>query len=236
MPKTDPTPVRAAPAKSLPASQKIERIARFAAARFEKSVVEYEGCPPESGEEIAFVGRSNAGKSSTINRFVGQTRLAYASKLPGRTRELNFFTLRGGGYLVDLPGYGFAKTPRDKQRVWIGVIEEYLRLRSVLGSIVIVSDIRHAPHALDLEFIDWINQLPTDARPRPRILWLLNKADKLTQSERMRAENTLRREASDYLTDADSVVLFSASTGLGMKFCDAFFGASVPAPDLPQTL
>lgn len=223
MSNTDTAPKRAVASNRSRPGNKVERIARFAAAKFEKSVVEYAGCPPESGDEVAFVGRSNAGKSSTINRFVGQTRLAYASKMPGRTRELNFFALRGGGYLVDLPGYGFARTPRDKQRVWIGVIEEYLRLRSVLSTIVIVSDVRHAPHALDLEFIDWINRLPSEARPRPRILWLLNKADKLTQSERMRAENTLRREASGYLADDDQVVLFSAQTGLGMKFCDTFF-------------
>ncbi|MGL5005043.1 MAG: ribosome biogenesis GTP-binding protein YihA/YsxC, partial [Casimicrobium sp.] len=146
------------PRSSPPAAGHIERIPAFASASFVKSVVDYEGCPEANGAEIAFVGRSNAGKSSSINKFVGQTKLAYASKMPGRTRELNFFALRGGGHLVDLPGYGFARTPKDKQRVWTGVIEAYLRQREALRGIVLLSDVRHAPNELDLEFVAWLNR------------------------------------------------------------------------------
>ncbi|MBL8309471.1 MAG: YihA family ribosome biogenesis GTP-binding protein [Burkholderiales bacterium] len=210
-----PTPPRSS---STPA--RLERINAFASAAFVKSVVDREGLPPESGPEIAFAGRSNAGKSSSINRLAGQTRLAYASKMPGRTRELNFFALRGGGHLVDLPGYGFARTPRDKQRVWTGVIEDYFRERAALSGIVLVLDVRHAPTDLDVQFVQWLSRLGVD---RPPVLWLLNKADKLTQSERIKARNAFSASVEPLLGDDDHIVLFSAATGLGMKECDAVF-------------
>ena len=162
------------------ANERLERIPEFAGVTFDKSVVDVEGLPFVTGSEIAFAGRSNAGKSSSINKFAGQTRLAYASKMPGRTRELNFFPLRNGGHLVDLPGYGFARTPKDKQRVWTGVIEHYFREREALKGIVLVLDVRHAPTPLDLQFVEWLDGL---GRGRPPMMWLLNKADKLTHCE-----------------------------------------------------
>jgi len=226
-----------APPKRTPlaAEARLERIPQFAGATFEKSVVDREGLPSPSGPEIAFAGRSNAGKSSSINRLAGQTRLAYASKMPGRTRELNFFPLRAGGYLVDLPGYGFARTPRDKQRVWTGVIEQYFRERDVLSGVVLVLDVRRAPTDLDVQFVRWLGEL---GRMRPPVLWLLNKADKLTQSERMKARNAFRGEAGDVVAESDSVVLFSAHTGLGMKECAAVFDHWLAPPDIAsaQTL
>ena len=208
------------PRPPLSAEARLERIPQFAGAVFEKSVVDVEGMPPETGPEIAFAGRSNAGKSSSINKLAGQTRLAFASKLPGRTRELNFFPLRGGGNLVDLPGYGFARTPRDKQRVWTGVIEQYFRGRASLRGVVLVLDIRRAPTDLDIHFVEWLNNLGAG---RPALLWLLNKADKLTQSERMKARNAFRAAAAPNVHERDAVVLFSAHTGLGMKECSLVF-------------
>jgi len=205
-----------------PTEARIDRIPQFAGATFEKSVVDREGLPVATGPEIAFAGRSNAGKSSSINRLAGQTRLAYASKMPGRTRELNFFPLRLGGYLVDLPGYGFARTPRDKQRVWTGVIEQYFREREALTGVVLVLDIRRAPTDLDVEFAKWLGSLEL---ARPPVLWLLNKADKLTQSERMKARNAFQAATGGLRRDDDSVVLFSAATGLGLKDCSDVFNA-----------
>lgn len=205
---------------TLPEEARLERIPQFAGAIFEKSVVDMEGMPMPTGPEIAFAGRSNAGKSSSINKLAGQTRLAFASKLPGRTRELNFFPLREGGYLVDLPGYGFARTPRDKQRVWTGVIEQYFREREVLRGVVLVLDIRRAPTDLDIHFVEWLDNLGAG---RPPLLWLLNKADKLTQSERMKARNAFRTAAGTVVHERDAVVLFSAHTGLGMKECSVVF-------------
>lgn len=224
-----PTPIR-----PVSTPQRLERINAFASAAFVKSVVDREGLPPESGPEIAFAGRSNAGKSSSINRLAGQTRLAYASKMPGRTRELNFFALRGGGYLVDLPGYGFARTPRDKQRVWTGVIEDYFRERVALTGIVLVLDVRHAPTDLDVQFVEWLSRLGVD---RPPVLWLLNKADKLTQSERMKARNVFSARVDTLMDANDRIVLFSAATGLGMKECDAVFAqwlAAAPPDAAPN--
>ena len=203
------------------ANERLERIPEFAGVTFDKSVVDNEGLPLVTGPEIAFAGRSNAGKSSSINKFAGQTRLAYASKMPGRTRELNFFPLRNGGHLVDLPGYGFARTPRDKQRVWTGVIEQYFREREALCGIVLVLDVRHAPTPLDLQFVEWLDGL---GRGRPPMMWLLNKADKLTQSERMKIRNAFRESAAKALiSERDEIILFSAHTGRGMKECATTF-------------
>jgi GTP-binding protein len=218
------------------AATRLERIAAFSDARFVRSVVDEEGLPEMTGVEIAFVGRSNSGKSSSINKFVGQTKLAYASKMPGRTRELNFFALRGGGYLVDLPGYGFARTPRDKQRVWTGMIEMYLRTRTALRGIVLLSDVRHAPSDLDIEFVSWLNRENESEIPRPPILWLLNKADKLTQSERMKIEREARSKMAEYLRENDHLILFSAHSGLGMKHCATVFDSWLTAaPDATAT-
>lgn len=215
-------PSKPVAARTTQPEKRIERIPQFAGATFEKSVVDREGLPVPTGPEIAFAGRSNAGKSSSINRLAGQTRLAYASKMPGRTRELNFFPLRSGGYLVDLPGYGFARTPRDKQRVWTGVIEQYFREREALAGVVLVLDVRRAPTDLDVQFVQWLTGLGLG---RPPVLWLLNKADKLTQSERMKARNAFGAAIGTLRHDSDAVVLFSAHTGLGMKDCAEVFNA-----------
>ncbi len=212
---------------TLPVEARLERIPQFAGAVFEKSVVEMEGCPVETGPEIAFAGRSNAGKSSSINKLAGQTRLAFTSKMPGRTRELNFFPLRNGGYLVDLPGYGFARTPRDKQRVWTGVIEQYFRERQALCGLVLVLDVRRGTTELDIHFVQWMDGLGVG---RPQILWLLNKADKLTQSERMKARNAFRIDNAAMVNERDAVVMFSAHTGLGMKECSVVFNHWLDKP------
>ena len=213
------------------ATERLERIPEFAGVSFDKSVVDVEGLPFVTGPEIAFAGRSNAGKSSSINKFAGQTRLAYASKMPGRTRELNFFPLRNGGHLVDLPGYGFARTPKDKQRVWTGVIEQYFREREALRGIVLVLDVRHAPTPLDLQFVEWLDGL---GRGRPPLMWLLNKSDKLTQSERMKIRNAFRESAAKPLiAERDEIILFSAATGMGMKECAATFTQWLNKEDLP---
>jgi GTP-binding protein len=211
----------------------IDRVPEFVGVEFIKSVVDIEGLPLITGGEIAFAGRSNAGKSSSINKLAGQTRLAYASKMPGRTRELNFFALRGGGHIVDLPGYGFARTPRDKQRVWSGVIDQYFRERECIAGVVLLMDVRHAPVELDLQFVDWLNGL---ADTRPPLLWVLNKTDKLTQSERMKAKNAFVTEVSAYMRPDDTVVLFSAHTGLGMKECATVIHQWLNKPvTLPET-
>ncbi|MFN3629302.1 MAG: GTP-binding protein, partial [Casimicrobiaceae bacterium] len=129
---------------------------------------------------------------------------------------------RGGGYLVDLPGYGFARTPRQKQRAWSGAIDHYLAERSALAAVVLVMDIRHAPVTLDLQFIDWLREARRDPPP---ILCLLSKADKLTQSERMARLRAIREDLTHRLGADDRIVPFSATTGAGLRECDAWMGA-----------
>ena len=139
-------------------------------------------CPPESLAEVAFAGRSNAGKSSAINAITNQTRLARISKTPGRTQLINFFGLAEGRFLVDLPGYGFAKVPLSVKNKWQEELEKYLRRRQVLCGLVLLSDIRHPLKEFDRMMIDWAVQsgLPLHL--------LLTKSDKL---KRGAAQNTL---------------------------------------------
>jgi GTP-binding protein len=101
----------------------------------------------------------------------------------------------------------------------------YLRTRTALRGIVLLSDVRHAPSDLDIEFVSWLNRENESEIPRPPILWLLNKADKLTQSERMKIERDARAQMQTFLRENDSVILFSAHSGLGMKHCSTVFDA-----------
>ena len=149
---------------------------------FVTSAANLAACPPESLAEVAFAGRSNAGKSSAINAITNQTRLARISKTPGRTQLINFFGLAEGRFLVDLPGYGFAKVPLSVKNKWQEELEKYLRRRQVLCGLVLLSDIRHPLKEFDRMMIDWAVQsgLPLHL--------LLTKSDKL---KRGAAQNTL---------------------------------------------
>ncbi|MDB9982955.1 ribosome biogenesis GTP-binding protein YihA/YsxC [Gammaproteobacteria bacterium] len=151
-------------------------------ATFVTSAANLAACPPESLAEVAFAGRSNAGKSSAINAITNQTRLARISKTPGRTQLINFFGLAEGRFLVDLPGYGFAKVPLSVKNKWQEELEKYLRRRQVLCGLVLLSDIRHPLKEFDRMMIDWAVQsgLPLHL--------LLTKSDKL---KRGAAQNTL---------------------------------------------
>ena len=151
-------------------------------ATFVTSAANIAACPPESLAEVAFAGRSNAGKSSAINAITNQTRLARISKTPGRTQLINFFGLAEGRFLVDLPGYGFAKVPLSVKNKWQEELEKYLRRRQVLCGLILLSDIRHPLKDFDRMMIDWAVQsgLPLHL--------LLTKSDKL---KRGAAQNTL---------------------------------------------
>ena len=172
--------------------------------QFETSAARYADCPEPTGPEVAFVGRSNAGKSSTLNR-IARARVARVSKTPGRTQLINFFALPGGGRLVDLPGYGYAKAAKAKRASWGSAIDAYLNGRDVLTLIVIVMDMRHPLMPHDEAMIDWCTASGTAA------LVVLNKADKLKQGERAK---TLR-SVSAALDERATVLPFSAQTGFG---------------------
>ena len=163
-------------------------------------------CPPGDGPEVALAGRSNAGKSSVLNRLTGNRRTARTSKTPGRTRVLNFFALPGGGRLVDLPGYGYAKAPAAAQEQWQRTVNHYLSTREQLAGVILVTDIRHPSMAFDADLIAWAR-----AADMPLHL-LLNKADKLKRGAQMQALARRRQR----LGDTTTVQLFSATKGVGV--------------------
>ena len=142
-------------------------------AKFICSAPRLQDAPPDAGMEIAFAGRSNAGKSSAINTLVQQNALARVSKTPGRTQLLNFFALDEHRKLVDLPGYGYAKVPENVKREWQRMMESYLKNRQALCGIVLVMDIRHPLTEFDWQMVEWCEnaKLPLHI--------LLTKADKL---------------------------------------------------------
>lgn len=164
-------------------------------------------CPPPQGPEVAFAGRSNAGKSSVLNRLTGSRQTAKVSKTPGRTRLLNFFAVREGGCLVDLPGYGYAKAQKSTQVAWQESVNEYLSYRENLVAVVLVMDIRHPLQSSDTQLLDWAHDSGIPVRV------LLNKADKLKHGARQNALRDVQRELAG--NPFAVVQSFSASSGLG---------------------
>ncbi len=166
--------------------------------------------PPATGPEVAFAGRSNSGKSSTLNRLCQQRKLAHVSKTPGRTQMINFFTLATGAQLVDLPGYGFAKVPEKERRRWGQLIEAYLHGREALRGLVIVMDIRRPLTDHDWQMLAWCAEEGLPAHI------LLNKADKLKRGAMQKTLMAVRRELEGEGVDA-TVQTFSANSGLGLE-------------------
>ena len=182
----------------------------FRNATFEISIAKPSGLPPPSGAEIAFAGRSNAGKSSAINTLAGHVRLAYVSKTPGRTQLINFFRLNNGALLVDLPGYGYAAVPEKIRRQWSGLIETYLRTRESLIGLVLIMDSRHPLTPLDRNMIDWF---APSGRP---MHVLLTKSDKLSRGAAAATLQEVRR-ALEPLGPQVSVQLFSSLKKSGVE-------------------
>lgn len=164
----------------------------FRHARFLTSAPDLAHCPPDSGAEVAFAGRSNAGKSSAINVLTGQSKLARTSKTPGRTQLINFFDLGEDRRLVDLPGYGFAKVPRAVKEAWQDSLAHYLEARASLTGLVLLMDIRHPLQDSDRFLVDWATtaQLPLHA--------VLTKADKLKRGAATATLLQVRKALADY--------------------------------------
>lgn len=196
----------------------------FNQARFLTSAAALRGLPPDEGREIAFVGRSNAGKSSAINRLCARRSLARTSSTPGRTRLLNFFALDDQAQLrlVDLPGYGYAKAPKSEQAKWAQLIESYLAGRHSLGGLVLLADSRLALKPADEQLLDW------SRASELAVLVLLTKADKLSRNERARALSHARSR----LPANAQALAFSAVSDLGLdetrSWIDAHLAASAP--------
>ncbi|MBW7860472.1 MAG: ribosome biogenesis GTP-binding protein YihA/YsxC [Rhodocyclaceae bacterium] len=182
----------------------------FRNAQFETSIAKPSGLPSPTGVEIAFAGRSNAGKSSAINTLAGHTRLAFVSKTPGRTQLINFFRLNCGAALVDLPGYGYAKVPEAIRRQWQGLLETYLRKRENLAGLVLIMDSRHPLTPLDEQMLGWF--VPT-GRP---VHILLTKSDKLSRNQAAAALSFVRR-ALVGLGAQVTVQLFSSLNKTGVE-------------------
>ncbi len=189
----------------------------FRNARFEISIAKTSGLPPPEGAEVAFAGRSNAGKSSAINTLAGHTRLAYVSKTPGRTQLINFFRLNCGAALVDLPGYGYAKVPPEVRKQWQGLLENYLSRRANLIGLVLIMDSRHPLTPLDRQMIGWF--VPSG---RPMHI-LLTKSDKLSKNQAAAALALVRRELAE-LGDQVSVQLFSSLKKAGAEEVEQVVG------------
>jgi GTP-binding protein len=170
--------------------------------------------PASSRVEVAFAGRSNAGKSSALNALARRHRLAFVSKTPGRTQQINFFSLGAGRFLVDLPGYGYARVPGAMKRSWQELLSGYLQTRGQLRGLVVVMDARHPLTPLDRQLLDWF--APT-GRP---VHVLLTKADKLSKQE---ATRQLRKVGEGLAAEyhGSSVQLFSATTRQGVDEAEA---------------
>lgn len=202
----------------------------FRNAQFLISAPSLRQCPSEQGVEVAFAGRSNAGKSSAINRLTDNSKLARTSKTPGRTQLINFFSLDSQCLqrLVDLPGYGYAKVPLATKKEWQAHLSEYLYERKCLRGLVLLMDIRHPLQDFDTMMLNWA----VDAKMPVHIL--LTKADKL---KRGAASNTLlkvRKSLKDAgVADLVSAQVFSSLKGDGVPQLEQVIGAwlTLPAAD-----
>ncbi|MEN8169383.1 MAG: ribosome biogenesis GTP-binding protein YihA/YsxC [Pseudomonadota bacterium] len=181
----------------------------FRQAQFLTSANKISQLPPDEGAEVAFAGRSNAGKSSALNTITDNKGLAKTSKTPGRTQLINFFALNESYHLVDLPGYGYAKVPKAVKQHWQKVLSDYLRDRQSLRGLVLLMDIRHPLKEFDRQMLDWCHsqQLPVHI--------LLTKADKL---KRGAASSTLLKVRKEISGDHPQVTvqLFSAVDKQGL--------------------
>lgn len=181
----------------------------FSKASFTLSAPSIKQMGPDKGQEVAFVGRSNAGKSSALNKLARQKQLARTSKTPGRTQMINVFTLDEERRLIDLPGYGYAQVPLAMKKKWQQSMAEYLQQRKCLKGVVVLMDIRHPLKDLDQDFIYWAVDagLP--------VLALLTKADKLKSGKR-KEQLLIAQEAALAFCGDVTVKAFSSTSGIGL--------------------
>ncbi|SFN58111.1 cell division checkpoint GTPase YihA [Izhakiella capsodis] len=177
--------------------------------RFVTSAPDIRHLPPDTGTEVAFAGRSNAGKSSALNTLTNQKSLARTSKTPGRTQLINLFEVTEGKRLVDLPGYGYAEVPEEMKLKWQRALGEYLEKRACLRGLVVLMDIRHPMKDLDQQMIEWAvdSKIP--------VLVLLTKADKLASGARKSQLNKVREAALAFMGDVQ-IEMFSSLKKIGV--------------------
>ena len=163
--------------------------------------------PPPDRPEIAFAGRSNVGKSSLINALVNRKKLARTSSTPGRTQAINFFRFGTTLYLVDLPGYGFARVPVRVKKSWQQMVETYLKARETLKAVVVIIDIRREPATGDMDLIHWLRHYQIHP------IVVLTKADKVSRQKARTQKESIERKFSPILPEGP--VIFSAKTRQG---------------------
>ena len=175
---------------------------------------------PDTPAEIAFVGRSNAGKSSAINTLTNHVRLAYVSKTPGRTQHINFFELENGNFMVDLPGYGYAQVPEAIRAHWVKLLGDYLQQRRQLIGLILIMDSRHPLKALDIQMLDFFH---ITGRP---VHILLSKADKLSKNDQIKTLAAVKKSLKPYTNRQKiSVQLFSSLKKQGMDEVNQVVGS-----------
>ncbi|HSQ75499.1 MAG TPA: ribosome biogenesis GTP-binding protein YihA/YsxC [Bacteroidota bacterium] len=181
---------------------------KIASAEFVLGAVNLRQLPKDGSREIAFLGRSNVGKSSFINKLCNRKNLARSSADPGKTREMNYYLVNGEFYFVDLPGYGYARLPEQIRSSWGKLIEQYLKTRTQLALVLQLVDARHEPTELDMMMVGWLDyyEIP--------FLVALTKADKLPASKMPRIVQTAKDTFSRFSNCRD-VLPFSAINGLG---------------------
>ena len=179
---------------------------RITGARFIASATTPESLPPERYPEIAFIGRSNVGKSSLLNGLLGVKGLARTSSTPGRTQSINFFLINEAYYFVDLPGYGYAKVSKADRAAWGRLIEKYLADRSQLVLSILIVDARHEPSPLDLQMQSWLQHFGLT------YLVVSTKIDKLSGNEQRTIRQRMRKSLH-----TERIIPYSAITGAGAK-------------------
>ena len=179
-------------------------------ARYLASAHDPSELPPDIGTEVAFAGRSNAGKSSAINALTHRKKLAFVSKTPGRTQTINFFECGANRRLVDLPGYGYAAVPKHERAHWGKLISAYLQERLSLRGLVLIVDARHPLTPLDQQLLEWY------APSGQPVLVLLTKADKLGRQDAAVALRTTQARLAELYPSA-TAQLFSAVAGTGLR-------------------
>lgn len=195
---------------------------RIENARYVLSVHDPRKLPRASAPEVAFIGRSNAGKSSALNTLAGRRRLAYVSKTPGRTQLINFFAVDDDAFLVDLPGYGYAGVPREVRAHWDVLVGEYVFHREALAGVIVVMDSRHPLTPQDERLLDWL--LPSGRS----VHILLSKADKLSAQAGLRTLAQVRAGLSRVYPGA-TAQLFSSLKRTGTAEARACIEAWVAA-------
>jgi GTP-binding protein len=189
-------------------------VSLFSHLEFRYAVHQLADMPPDQGAEVAFAGRSNAGKSTAINALANRRKLAFVSKTPGRTQAINFFDMGKQCSLVDLPGYGYAKVPRAEQARWDELISTYISTRNSLILLVIIVDIRRGLTVLDRQLLNWL------APTRKPVHILLTKADKLTRQQAAEVMHRTEAELARHPGEA-AAQIFSGTGKTGVKQAQA---------------